>query len=261
MSPETNLTVPPNKFSIDHVPTEVTPRIFDGEDKVLSGAEISFEHPDTGVITYEKTAEVRQLCFNGTALLTPKAFDGTCEGLNIDTIDRSRLSGELLILNLEPGIQYGIAEIRGLLEGQGISLEPRSVPEYVVLFRTKLMSQALETTDDDGKPDYSKLNPTQGNRPGITEEGARYLGQLGLAKTYMIDNISFEKPGEKLFHATQLLANPKPETVEFTPLVYHIGNTEGADFVEKCQGKRVRIELGNPPTKELPGYPVGVFVE
>lgn len=259
MSSEINLTVSPDKFSIDGIPTTLKPRIFDGQDPVLP--RIAFEHPHTRATTCEQSAVVENFGFNGTALLTPKAFDGECKGLNIDTIDRSRLNGELLILNLEPGIQYGIAEIRSLLEAQGISLEPRSVPEYIVLFSTRLMKQVLETTNETGTPDYSKLSETQKNRPGITPDGARYLQQLGLAKTFMIDNISFEVPGQQGFHATQLLANPRPENGEFTPLVYHIGGTDNENFTAECQGKNVRIEIGNPPKKELTGYPVGVFAE
>ena len=84
---------------------------------------------------------------------------------------------------------------------------------------------------------------------------------LDSQKTFMIDNISFEVPGQQGFHATQLLANPRPENGEFTPLVYHIGGTDNENFTAECQGKNVRIEIGNPPKKELTGYPVGVFAE
>lgn len=259
MSPEINLTVSPDKFSIDGVPTTVKPRIFDGQDHVLP--RIAFENPNTGVTTCEQSAVVTNFGFNGTALLTPKAFDGECKRLNIDTIDRSRLNGELLILDLESGVQYGIAEIRNLLETQGISLETHSVPEYIVLFRTRLMKQVLETTDETGTPDYPKLSKTQKNRPGITPDGAIYLQQLGLAKTFMVDNISFEVPGQQGFHATQLLANPKPDEGDFTPLVYHVGGTDNENFTAECQGRNVRIEIGNPPKKELSGYSAGVFVE
>ena len=259
MSPEVSLTVPPDKFSIDGVPTTVTPRFFDGRDGVLPA--IEFVHPGTGTVTREQSAVVESFGFNGTALLTPKAFDSTCQGLNIDTLDRSRLHGNLLILNLEPGIKYGIAEIRRLLEAQGVSLEPRDIPEYIVLFRTRLMEQVLKTTDGMGVPDYSRLAVTQENRPGITAEGARYLQELGLAKAFMIDNISFEVQGQKGFHATQLLANPKPEQVEFTPLVYHVGNTEDERVIDELKGKIARIEIGNPPKKALSGYSAGVFIE
>jgi hypothetical protein len=259
MSPEINLTISPDRFSIDGVPTTTKTRNFDGKDAPLP--EITFEHPETRALTSEQSANVENFVFNGTALLTPKAVDGACQGLNIDTLERSRLSGKLLILNLESGIQYGMVEIRSLLEAQGISLEAHSVPEYIVLFRTRLMKQVLETTDETGTPAYSKLSEIQKNRPGITPEGAKYLQQLGLANAFMVDNISFEVPGQQGFHATQLLANPKPGEGEFTPLVYHVGNTENDEFTSENQGKRVRIELGNPPKKELPGYPVGVFIE
>jgi len=259
MSPELNLTVSPDQFSIDGIPPTVEPRVFDGKDPVLP--KIIFNNLNTNLPTPEQSAIVSNFCFNGTALLTPKAFDSRCKNLSIDTVDRSKLSGKLLILDLEPGIRYGIYEIRHLLEIQGIKLEHRSVPEYIVLFRTKLMNQVLGTTNKNGVPDDSKLDETQKNRPGITPEGARFLRQLGLAKTFMIDNISFEVPGQKGFYATQLLANPNTETSNFTPLVYHVGNTENDRFAKDHQGKNARIEIGNPPKKELPGYPVGVFVE
>lgn len=263
MSKETNLSIPPNRFSIDGMPTTVTPRYFDGNDKSLP--EIPFTNPTTGKITHEGSAVVTNFCFNGTALLTPSAFDRECResGLNVDRIDRSKLSGQLLVLDLEPGIQYGREEIRNLLESQGIELDDPDNPpqQYIVLFRTRLMNAVLGITDEKSTPDYEKLKKVQENRPGLTIEGARELTKSGIAKTIMIDNISFETENhEKGYKATGILANANPATGEFTPLVYHVGHTENPQFATDHNGKKVRVELGNPP-QGLWGYPVGVYVE
>gem|GEM_PF-3844663 len=255
-----NLTIPPDKFSIDSMPTTVEPRYFDGKDAVLP--EIEFENPNTGAKTFERSAMVKNFAFNGTALLTPSAFDGECENLNLDTVDRSKLEGELLILDLEQGVRYGREEIRALLKARGVDLEGEDpVQKHIVLFRTKLMVEVLGITDENGNPDYDKLGKIQKDRPGITREGAAELHRILNPKAVMIDNISFEANGAVGFHATQKLASPNTETGDFTPLVYHVGGTDPHDFTEKNQGKEVRIELGNPPKKQLTGYPVGVHVK
>lgn len=256
-SPETNFTVSPDQFSIDSMPTTVAPRTFDEQDPDLP--EIIFEHPETGDKTHERSALVTNFCFNGTALLTPSAFDSKCSDLNVDTIDRTKLQGDLLILDLEPGIQYGRAEIRSLLDKAGIDLD-RTVSEHIVLFRTRLMDAVLETTDEKGNPDYDRLAEVQKDRPGITPDGARELHETLRPRAIMVDNISFEPNGTNGFHATQELAAPNPATGEFTPLVYHIGNTDTSNFKERCDKEKVHIELGNPPRQKLTGYPVGVYV-
>lgn len=255
-----NLTIAPDQFSIDSMPTTVEPRFFDGKDAELS--QIEFENPNTGAKTFERSAVVRNFGFNGTALLTPSAFDGECGNLNLDTVDRSKLEGKILILDLEQGVQYGREEVRALLETQGIDLEDHDfVERRIVLFRTKLMAAVLDVTDEKGNPDYDKLAKVQENRPGITREGAAELHRILNPKAVMIDNISFEVNGAAGFHATQELASPNPQTGEFTPLVYHVGATDAPDFTEKNQGRKVRIEVGNPPKKQLTGYPVGVYLQ
>ena len=246
-----NLTVPPNKFSIDSVPTKVEWHVFDGCDSVLP--KIEFVNPDTGESTDERSALVHIFAFNGTALLTPSAWDKECHNLKIDNIDRGRLDGSLLVLDLDIGVTYGREEIQRLLCD-----EPRkNIEENIVLLRTKLMQRVLATADERGVPDYDALAETQKNRPGLTPDGAMELQEIK-PRAIMIDNISFEpNNGIPGFHATQRLAHPKGS--EFTPLIYHVGNTGDSDFKNKYNGKSVRIELGNPP-ENLSGYPVGVYV-
>ena len=257
-SGEINLSIPPNQFSIDSVPTVVEPRFFDGNDPDLP--RITFENPHTGEKTPEQSAVVKNFCFNGTALLTPAAFDKKCGALNIDTISRANLSGPLLILDLEAGVAYDREKMKELLDRRDIRLKYPE-PEFIVLFRTQLMKRVLEVTDEKGVPDYGKLAAVQQNRPGLTREGAVELQSRGFAKVFMVDNISFEVNGAKGFHATQELAAPDAETGKFTPLVYHVGKTEADNFTEENNGKNVSIELGNPPRKGLTGYPVGVYVK
>jgi hypothetical protein len=78
----------------------------------------------------------------------------------------------------------------------------------------------------------------------------------------MIDNISFEPQShaDEGFAATQILANADAENGQFTPLIYHVKGTSGPDFRSKHARSVVQIELGNPPRRQLPGYPVGVFL-
>ncbi|MFH0821079.1 MAG: cyclase family protein [Candidatus Peregrinibacteria bacterium] len=251
---ESNLTIPPNRFSIDGMPTEVELRLFDGQDRVLP--RIMFANLETGNDMPERSAIVHTFAFNGTTLLTPSAWDEQRPNLNIDTLDRTRLRGRLLVLDLVKGVQYGREEIKRLLDGERMLEGCRS--EVIVLLRTQLMDRVLSITDATGVPDYEKLAGIQEDRPGLTPDGAVVLQEIE-PKVVMIDNISFEPsrrdPG---FHATQRLAAPNGK--KFTPLVYHVGNTGNCDFKERHNGKPVRIELGNPP-EGLLGYPVGVFVE
>ncbi|MCF7830762.1 cyclase family protein, partial [Candidatus Gracilibacteria bacterium] len=259
MFPEKNLTVSPDEFSIDHVPTIVTPRFFDGKETNRPDAltEIPFTNPETGEASHEQSADIKIFGFNGTALLTPKAFDNNCGKLNLDTVDRTKLRGPLLILDLIKDVQYGVEEILELLKNQEVS----SVEGHIILFRTKLMEEVLKITDKRGFPDYERLTLIQKNRPGLTPEGALALQKNGRANAIMIDNISFESNETEGFHATQNLSKPEPDTGEFTPLIYHVTGTSADDFVEKHNRKNTRIEIGNPPKKQLSGHPVGVFVE
>ncbi|PJC37236.1 hypothetical protein CO046_01530 [Candidatus Peregrinibacteria bacterium CG_4_9_14_0_2_um_filter_53_11] len=262
-APEIDLTVPQSEWSIDGVPTTVEPRTFDGKDKKL--IKILFDSITDGSEHPEISASVTTFGFNGTALLTPSAFDRGRRQSNLDTLDRRRLGGPLLVLDLKEGAQYGSTEMAELLRAQDIDPNRRyGVPEYIVLFRTRLMNAVLNTADERGVPDYGRLGEVQRNRPGILPSGARLLAKTGLAQAVMIDNISFEPFGsDDGFQATQhLMGLEKPNRPHiFTPLVYHVNGTEGDDFVETFQFAQARIEMGNPPLAALPGYPVGVFAE
>jgi hypothetical protein len=138
---ETNLTVAPDEFSIDNMPPTVELRIFDGHDPDLP--RIPFRHPLTGIESSERSALVTNFCFNGTALLTPSAFDDTCGDLNVDTIDRSRLTGDLLILDLEPGVKYDENALTSLIQEAKITPPISEAARYIVLFRTRLMARVL----------------------------------------------------------------------------------------------------------------------
>ncbi len=259
---EKNLTIPPNVFSMDSVPTKVSPRFFDGNDRVLRLPKICFVNPNTGEETYERSALISSFAFNGTAMLTPSAFDKTCGDLNMDTVPRSKLQGELLVLDLEQGVQYGRKEMETLLKKIGIETDSeRSIEDCIVLCRTKLMKDVLEITDDKGNPDYDQLPKSQKNRPGFLPEGAEFLHKIVKPKVIMIDGISFEPPGVSGFSATQALANINKETGDFTPLVYHVGNTDNPNFTEEWNGQNVQIEAGNIPQERLTGHPVAVYLE
>ncbi|MBT3834909.1 hypothetical protein HOF56_01545 [Candidatus Peribacteria bacterium] len=247
------LTIPPNRFSIDGIPTEVDQRVFNGEDSVLP--KIIFINPDTGECSFERSAMIRMFTFSGTALLTPSAFNSNLSHLNVDTLDRPRLHGDLLILNLQKGVAYTREEIKNLLEECKAC---KSLVGKIVLLRTQLMASILNITDNTGTPDYNRLSKTQKDRPGLTANGAVELSSRS-PSAIMVDNISFELQDDDTgFSATQRLAVPDGDG--FVPLVYHVGNTQGEDFVDKCNGKRAHIELGNPP-EGLSGYPAGVYID
>jgi hypothetical protein len=130
-------------------------------------------------------------------------------------------------------------------------------------FDTGLMDKILKTTDKDGIPDFKKLDEIQKDRPGITEDGAEFLKFLDIAKSYAIDNISYETEGgsKNGFKATQLLMNVKPDKRKFTPLVYHVGKTTKPEFLTyQAENKGdiyAAIGLGNPPyMKGLASWPV-----
>ncbi len=265
-----DMTIPNDKFSIDNQPTRVTPRTFDGKEASdgFKLDEIRFTHPATGKVSHERSASIETFGFNGTAILTPSAFNEDST-LDVHDIDDENLEGSLLVLELKKGVAYGEDELKellirgGVLTEQGIrNVNPLKL--FIVLFKTGLMDQILEITDENGVPDYRKLKEIQEHRPGITHMGARYLSDMDIAKAYAIDNISFEtKDGSANgFAATQILMG---STTYFKPLVYHVARTTKAEF--ECHFKDssytyARIGLGNIPAyRPLPGYPVQFKVE
>ena len=288
-----NMTVPHDRFSIDNQPTIVKPRTFDGKDL----EEICFTNLATNRVSHERSASIETFGFNGTAIVTPSAFD---QSITLDVhdiernlledvyssqdvklvvpvcIDSNQLCGSLLVLELKTGVAYGPDELRKMLDKKNRLYKDGKAMStgYIVLFKTGLMDRILEITDENGIPDENKLKEIQKNRPGITHEGARYLSDLGIAKVYAIDNISFEtETGSRNgFLATQSLMNrannfltsQKP-TPSFTPLVYHVARTTHPVFEDMLQCSyphEATIELGNiPGYRPLPGYPVSFRVK
>ena len=189
-----NMTVPHDRFSIDNQPTKVQGRIFDGKDLDL----IVFVDADTGAISHERSATIELFGFNGTAVLTPCAFNNMLKQ-DVHDINEDSLEGNLLVLELEKGVAYGHKELKQLLYKKGVVDEEgekegtcKISEKQIVLFKTGIMDKVLANAVKDGMVDYGELAKTQEGRPGITAEGARYLSYLNFAKAFAVDNISFE---------------------------------------------------------------------
>ncbi len=258
-----DLTVHPSEFTIDEIPTHVKNRKFDGKDIPL---EIIFKSPKSKIESHERAGYADKIHgFNGTCIFTPAGTHGNLD-IGVFDIKSEQLEEDLAVVPLEKGVSYGKIEIMDALHDVGITDKygkPVFDRKYIVLFDTGLMDKILKTTDKDGIPDFAKLDEIQKNRPGITEDGAEYLSWLDIAKSYAIDNISYEtSEGSKNgFQATQLLMNVKPEKRKFTPLVYHVGKTTKPEFlIYQAENKGniyAAIGLGNPPyMKGLASWPV-----
>ncbi|UCC91769.1 MAG: hypothetical protein JSV39_00660 [Candidatus Aenigmatarchaeota archaeon] len=258
---EMDLTVHPNEFTIDEIPTHVRNRKFDGKDIPL---EIIFKSPKSKIESHERGGYADQIHgFNGTCIFTPAGPYGNLD-IGVFDIVPGQLEGDLAVVNLEKGVSYGTMEIAEALREAGITDKygkPLLDRKYIVLFETGLMDKILKITDKDGIPDFKKLEEIQKDSPGITEDGAEFLKFRDLAKSYAIDNISYEtSEGSKNgFQATQLLMNVKTEKRKFTPLVYQVGKSKKPEFyqiVKKGNGYAA-IGLGNPPhMKGLASWPV-----
>ena len=264
MAKTLDLTIAPDEFCIDGIPTKVTERVFDGNYHPLP--KILFRDPETRGRSYERSALIKMFGFNGTAVLTPSAVNRR-SNLYIQDIQPSSLEGQLLVLDLLPGVGYGVKEMTDLLITNSIlGRNDRRVDDkkYIILFRTGLMDNVLQTVKANGVPDYHQLDSTQENRAGILPDGAVLLTQLHIASAYMIDNISFEtNEGSKNgFAATQILMNPNQRKRTFAPLIYHVVKTLSKEFDEIARDyAHAQITLGNiPRNSPLQGYPVAVKI-
>lgn len=240
-------------------------RKFDGEDL---NAVFVFIDPSTGEKSHERSTSVSFFAFNGTAILTPSAMNARSK-LGVHNIRPDQLEGNMKILDLEKGVDYGKREMRSLLYQNGLVDKHgnRSVNgNYIILFRTGLMDEILNTrgvVDDKGRPDYGKVDEIQKNRPSITEDGADYFSWTEIADIVAVDNTGLETGDEiytgkrKGFKASQRLMNWRGST--FTPLVYHVKGTTAPAFQKLMERGNIyaRIDLGNYPSyKPLTGYPV-----
>jgi len=245
-----NLTVSQCDFCIDGISPKIEEHLLNGEN---GNPKVICRNP-SGKETFELVANTIAPSFNGTSIVTPSAFDPDHKDLNLDKIPKEKLKGRIVILDLEENKEYGKKEMQKLVSDSKYDLN--DIEGCVIFFRTKLMSKVLETADENGIPNYEKLEETQNNRPSISAEGAREIHKLikGI-KGFVIDNISIEKAGKEGLVATQALMNVHKDedgNDSFSYIVYNAETPSDEDNDE------ITIEIGNQP-RGLPGCPVSVY--
>lgn len=251
-----DITLPINKFSVDGIKTTYNERYFDGEDINLGTSEnpvsLQFKRLSDEKIFYEKSAQLSTFLFNGSCVLTPYAISDTMLGIN--EISYDSLHAETLVLRLEESCIYDLEETKKLFASVDLS------SQYIIIFYTSYM-QKYSDLYLDGIPS-SEFWDKQKKRPYFTQEAAQWIVDLGIAKCFVIDNVSFEglNGSKDFFPVTTTLMNVNENSKTFIPLVYHAKISEEIYMLSRKNQFFCSIELGNTPEGILPGYSVKIHL-